>query len=78
MNKKFLNSFYPLAEGFVMYPKHMAKPTGEFRNPKKGEWYLSGSIIEAYQAKNDMTNQYHIAQLCMIVKKNVQIIEEVK
>lgn len=40
-----------------------ATPTGEKRPPKKGEWYLSGSIIEAYQAKSDLSTSYYIAKL---------------
>jgi hypothetical protein len=34
--------------------------TGEFRPPKKGEWYLSGAIPRAYKALNDLTSPYHI------------------
>ena len=41
----------------------MAVWTGEFRPPKKGEWYLSGAIAEAHQAKNDMKQCYHIVTL---------------
>jgi hypothetical protein len=41
----------------------MASPTGEFRPPRKGEWYLSGAIIEAYQAKADMSDPYVIVKL---------------
>ena len=40
-----------------------AKWTGEKRCPKQGEWYLSGSIIEAYRAPNDLPTPYHIARL---------------
>lgn len=35
--------------------------TGEFRTPKKGEFYLSGAIVEAYRAQNDLSTAYHIA-----------------
>ncbi|MGV2332842.1 MAG UNVERIFIED_CONTAM: hypothetical protein LVR18_01435 [Planctomycetaceae bacterium] len=31
-----------------------AVATGEFRPPRKGEWLLSGSDIEAYRAENDL------------------------
>ena len=31
-----------------------------FRNPKKGEFYLSGAIPMGYMAKNDMSSPYHI------------------
>lgn len=40
-----------------------AKPTGEFRCPKKGEWYLSGAIVTAYKAFNDLTTPFHITKL---------------
>lgn len=36
--------------------------TGEFRAPRKGEWYLSGAIIEAYRAPNDLSTLYWIAR----------------
>lgn len=34
--------------------------TGEQRKPKKGEWYLSGAIAEAYCAPNNLSTVYHI------------------
>lgn len=36
------------------------RKSGEFRAPKKGEWYLSGAIPCAYQAPNDLLSAYHI------------------
>jgi hypothetical protein len=41
----------------------MAVYSGEKRRPKKGEWYLSGSVVEAYRAHNDLSSVYHIAEL---------------
>lgn len=41
----------------------MGQPTGEFRSPKKGEWYLSGEIPEVYRANNDLSSPYHICEL---------------
>jgi hypothetical protein len=38
------------------------RATGEFRAPLKGEYYLSGAIVEAYQAPNDLTSAYWIAR----------------
>jgi len=35
--------------------------TGEFRPPRKGEHYLSGAIIFAYRAPNDLSTPYWIA-----------------
>jgi hypothetical protein len=44
--------------------------TGEFRPPKKGEWYLSGAIPEAYRAYSNLGNKFHIVKL---VKKENKI-----
>lgn len=72
-------SFYPLADyhpaKFIDHKNIMARWNGEKRAPKKGEWYLSGSTIAAYQAKNDMTVPYHIAELCE-VKTTTTIVKE--
>lgn len=56
---------YPLAEHkFKAENKGAyATPTGEFRPPKKGEWYLSGAIIEAWCASNDLQWEYWIARI---------------
>lgn len=35
--------------------KKRFKWNGEKRPPRKGEWFLSGSRIEAYYSPNDMT-----------------------
>ena len=51
-----------------------AKFTGEKRCPKKGEWFLSGAIVEAYKAKNDLTTVYHIAVLVKIKTIEVEVI----
>lgn len=37
--------------------------TGEYRPPKKGEWYLSGAIPHAYKAPNDLSTPFHILNL---------------
>lgn len=41
------------------------------RCPKKGEWYLSGSTIEAYRAPNDLTTPFHIAELKQTVTNKI-------
>ncbi len=43
-----------------------AMATGEFRPPQKGEWFLSGSYVEAYRAEVDLTTAYHIARLALV------------
>jgi len=42
-----------------------ARWTGEKRCPKAGEWYLSGARIAAYRAPNDLSTEYHIAELVL-------------
>ena len=43
-----------------------AMATGEKRVPRKGEWYLSGAIIEAYRATNDLSCDFYIARLVVM------------
>ncbi len=42
--------------------------TGEFRTPRKGEFYLSGAIVVAYRAPNDLTASFHIAKPVMMIE----------
>lgn len=44
-----------------------AVATGEKRRPRRGEWFLSGAIIAAYKASNDLSTSYHIAKLVRVV-----------
>lgn len=57
---------YPIRDYFPNNKKFTAVPTGEFRPPKKGEWYLSGAVVEAYKARNDLTQEFHIARLVLV------------
>lgn len=43
--------------------KLKVKWTGEKRPPKKGEWFLSGAIVEGYRAPNDLSSSYLIGKL---------------
>ena len=43
-----------------------AMATGEKRMPRKGEWFLSGAIIEAYRASNDLSGEFYIARLVIM------------
>lgn len=52
---------YPVAE--PSYRHRTAKFTGEVRPVKKGEWFLSGAIIEAYFAHADLSTPAPIAVL---------------
>jgi hypothetical protein len=40
-----------------------AVATGEKRCPKAGEWYLSGTVCEAYRASNNLSTAFFIAKL---------------
>jgi hypothetical protein len=53
-----------------------ARWTGEKRAPLAGEWYFSGSEIEAYQASADLTLVYCIAQI--VFTKEVVTVEIVE
>lgn len=48
-----------------------AKPTGEFRPPSEGEWYISGAIPTAYLASNGLSNSRHIARICVVKEENI-------
>jgi len=41
---------------------------GEFRAPKKGEWYLSGAIPQVWRAPNDLTQEFIICRLVAVTK----------
>ena len=62
-----LGGLYPVASEAYLHRGERAKPTGEKRPPKSGEWYLSGAIIEAYRAPNDLSTPYLIARLVRVV-----------
>jgi len=37
--------------------------TGEYREPKQGEFFISGATPGGYMAYHDMTTKYYIAKL---------------
>lgn len=68
-NEKSINEKMTFKRNFRAYF------TGETRCPKKGEWFLSGAIIEAYKAPNNLTTPYKIAKLLLTETK---VMEQVK
>lgn len=52
--------YYPGEHSHLPRSRQIYVSTGEFRAPKKGEYYLSGAIPCAYLAPNDFTQPYHI------------------
>lgn len=76
-----MNKLYPIGDRVPnVYGKdqnnYRAKATEEFRAPKKGEWYLSGAIVAAYRAPNDLHTGFRIAKLVKVRK--VEYYEEVE
>ena len=51
--------------------------TGEFRAPRKGERYLSGSDPVAYMAPNDLSTEFRIMRLVVVEKRTV-VVESVE
>ena len=45
--------------------------TDSFREPKKGEWYLSGAIPKAYKAPNDLGIRFRIMKLTKVKKETI-------
>lgn len=71
---------YPLAD---WYPRCIpvserrnvkAVWNGEKRKPRKGEWYLSGAIIEAYLAPSDLDCQLPIAELVTVKTETIMTV----
>jgi hypothetical protein len=73
MNKKY----YPVADRPDFNNKYKARHTGKFRAPRRGEYYLSGAIPEAYRAPNDLTSAYWIMKLVRVEVKTIEVIREV-
>ena len=61
---------YPLVDypaGHTNRSNLRAVWTGEYRQPREGEWYLSGAIVEAYQARGDyFESKYPIAKIVVV------------
>ena len=58
---------YPSADAIGRVNAKMFKATGEWRSPRKGEFYLSGAVIEAYRAPNDLAQRFWIAKEIVLV-----------
>ena len=59
---------YPLAEEYRFRFREpvMAQATGEKRPPTCGEWYLSGAVVEAYQAPSSLGTPFDIARIVTV------------
>lgn len=74
-----MSRYYPLGDRApgVLGRQHdlRATSTGEYRPVMAGEWYLSGAIVTAYRAPNDLGQSFHIARLVRV--ERVECIREV-
>ncbi len=50
----------------------------EYRCPKKGEWYISGAIPQAYRAENDLSMKANIAKLVLTETKTITTVKIIK
>ena len=63
---------YPLCDRILGWPINKSQQqlravaTGERRPPKKGEWYLSGAVVEAYHVPNDLATPFSIARIVQV------------
>ena len=75
-----MTTYYPLVTNRLpdMGRNHRAKKSGEFRNPRKGEWFLSGAIPGAYLAMADLTSPYHILTVVKVktVTTTIEVSDE--
>ena len=75
---------FPLSSPYSVFPDkrandHRIRSTGEYRNPRKGEWFISGAIPEGYLAPSDLSFPYFIGELVKVkIKTVVTVIEEPK
>lgn len=61
-----MTKFYPVVGSDNKNIKAIS--AGDFREPKRGEYYLSGAYVEAYKANNDLMTKYYIARLVEVEK----------
>lgn len=70
-----MEKLYEFAEWPYRYSsQYRAIATGQYRCPKKWEYYLSGAIPQARIAPNDLSTQFYIAMPVMVkieVKQNI-------
>lgn len=71
---------FPIGDGAMRYKllgrgrRLMVQYTGEKRRPKKGEWFLSGAVVDGYEAYNDLSQIYHIGELVIVETKEIKTI----
>ena len=56
------------ADALIVRKEVRAIDTGVKRNPREGEYFLSGAIPEAYRAYNDCCSPFYICNLVRVKK----------
>jgi hypothetical protein len=51
---------------------------GEFREPRAGEWFLSGARAQAWRTSGGLTTRYHICKLVPVKRETVEMIIELE
>lgn len=54
-------TFIPCGQSGLFASRHFYRKLG-FRCPMKGEYYLSGAIVQAWQAPNDLTTEFMVVE----------------
>jgi len=68
----------PFCERCMINPNFCEYEVKGFREPKKGEWYLSGATVKPYQAPNDLSGKYWVVEPTKKLKhKTVSVFVEV-
>lgn len=61
------HGLYPLGDFWPDFARGFrAEPTGEYRPPRAGEWYLSGAPVAAYRVLGDLSTSYDIARIVRV------------
>ena len=71
MDAEYLDGFGMVGQEKGIDGYYVGVATGEYRPPKKGEYFLSGAIVEVYQAKQEFATSYHIAKVVRVETENV-------
>ena len=54
---------------------HRIQYTGEYRKPKKGEWYISGAPPEGYYSPANLDYPIHIGKLVRVKIQTIVTVE---
>lgn len=69
-------SYYDLAQSRMVHPKEILTSfrieyIGAFREPRAGEWFISGAIPEGYFTNTDLSIRHPIGRLVRIKEETI-------